>query len=159
MTLAERNYAQIEKEQLGVVFACERFHSYIYGRTTNVETDHLPLIVISKKPLCDAPPRLQRLLLRLQKYNCTLSYTPGKHMVIADTLPRAFSPREVPSTTEEDVQIHVCAVKAELPVSKRKWNEIAEETRKRMKSSSKLFAASMMIPIHALNRTQRSSRT
>ena len=103
MTSAERNYAQIEKEQLGVVFACERFHSYIYGRTTNVETDHLPLIAISKKPLCDAPPRLQRLLLRLQKYNCTLSYTPGKHLVIADALSRAFSPREVPSTTEEDV--------------------------------------------------------
>ena len=108
MTSAERNYAQIEKEQLGVVFACERFHSYIYGRTTNVETDHLPLIAISKKPLCDAPPRLQRLLLRLQKYNCTLSYTPGKHLVIAGTLSRAFSPREVPRTTEEDVQIHVC---------------------------------------------------
>ena len=58
MTSAERNYAQIEKEQLGVVFACERFHSYVYGRTTNVETDHLPLIAISKKPLCDAPPTL-----------------------------------------------------------------------------------------------------
>ena len=130
MTSAERNYAQIEKEQLGVAFVCERFHSYIYGRTTNFETDHLPLIAISKKPLSDAPPRLQRLLLRLQKYNCTLSYIPGKHLVIADTLSRAFSPREVPSTTEEDVQIHVCAVKAELPVSNRKWNEIAEETEK-----------------------------
>ena len=47
MTSAERNYAQIEKEQLGVVFACERFHSYIHGRTRNVETDHLPLIAIS----------------------------------------------------------------------------------------------------------------
>ena len=77
ITSAERNYAQIEKEQLGVVFACKRFHSYIYGRTTNIETDHLPLIAISKKPLCDAPPRLQFLLLRLQKYNCILSYTPG----------------------------------------------------------------------------------
>ena len=51
-------------------------------------------------------------------------------MVIADTLSRAFSPREVPSTTEEDVQIRVCAVKAELPVFKRKWNEIAGETEK-----------------------------
>ena len=35
----------------------------------------------------------------------------------------------------------------------------SQRKQKRMKSSSKLFAASMMIPIHALNRTQRSSRT
>ena len=54
----------------------------------------------------------------------------AKHLVMADPLSRAFSPREVPSTIEEDVQIHVCAVKAELSVSKRKWNEIAEETGK-----------------------------
>ena len=39
---AEKNYAQIEKEQLGVVFACERFHVYIYGRKVIVETDHQP---------------------------------------------------------------------------------------------------------------------
>ena len=29
MTKTEKNYATIEKEQLGVVFACERFHVYI----------------------------------------------------------------------------------------------------------------------------------
>ena len=40
MTSAERNYAQIEMEQLGVVFACERFHTYIYGREMTVEIDH-----------------------------------------------------------------------------------------------------------------------
>ena len=85
MTSAERNYAQIEKEQLGVVFACERFHTCIYGRTVTVETDHKPLIAISTKHLCDAPPRLQRLLLRIQKYDMQLEYTPGKERIVADT--------------------------------------------------------------------------
>ena len=128
MTKAEKNYATIEKEQLGVVFACERFHVYIYGRKTTVETDHLPLISISKKQLCDAPPRLQRLLLRIQKYDLTLEHTPGKQLVVADTLSRSFSAKEEKSTTESEVYIHVCAVKSNLPVSERKWAELAEAT-------------------------------
>ena len=128
MTKAEKNYATIEKEQMGVVFACERFHVYIYGRKTTVETDQLPLISISKKQLCDAPPRLQRLLLRIQKYDLTLEHTQGKQLVVADTLSRSFSAKEVKSTTESEVYIHVCAVKSNLPVSERKWAELAEAT-------------------------------
>ena len=128
MTAAERNYAQIEKEQLGVVFACERFHVYIYGRSVIVETDHNPLIAISKKHLCDAPPRLQRLLLRIQKYDLKLEYTPGKLLVVADTLSRAFSPKQVASSTESEVHVHVCAIKSGLPVSERKWAELAAAT-------------------------------
>ena len=128
MTAAERNYAQIEKEQFGVVFACERFHVYIYGRSVIVETDHNPLIAISKKHLCDAPPRLQRLLLRIQKYDLKLEYTPGKLLVVADTLSRAFSPKQVASSTESEVHVHVCAIKSGLPVSERKWAELATAT-------------------------------
>ena len=127
MTTAEKNYAQIEKEQLGVVFACERFH--IYGHKVIVETDHQPLIAISKKQLCHAPPRLQRLLLRIQKYDLMLEYMPGKLLVVADTLSRSFSSKEVASTTDSQVHIHVCTVKSSLPVSERKWAELAEETK------------------------------
>ena len=44
MTDTEQNYAQIEKELLAIVFACERFNDYIYGRNVvHVETDHKPL--------------------------------------------------------------------------------------------------------------------
>ena len=53
MTIMERNYAHIEKEQLSVVFACEIFHSHIYGRRVLVEADHKPLMAISKKQLCE----------------------------------------------------------------------------------------------------------
>ena len=128
MTTAEKNYAQIETEQLGVMFASERFHIYIYGRKVIVETDHQPLIAISKKQLCDAPPRLQRLLLRIQKYDLMLEYTPGKLLVVTDTLSRSFSSKEVASTTHSQVHIPVCAIKSSLPVSERKWAEPAEET-------------------------------
>ena len=53
MTTMGRNYAHIEKEQLSVVFACEIFHSHIYGRRVLVEADHKPLMAISKKQLCE----------------------------------------------------------------------------------------------------------
>ncbi|GFO39985.1 retrovirus-related pol polyprotein from transposon 17.6 [Plakobranchus ocellatus] len=48
---AERNFAQIEKETLAVVFACKKYHQYIFGRKTDVENDHKPLEYIFKKPL------------------------------------------------------------------------------------------------------------
>ena len=37
---AERNYAQIEKEMLAIVFGTNKFHLYIYGKQVSVETDH-----------------------------------------------------------------------------------------------------------------------
>jgi ABC-type phosphate transport system substrate-binding protein len=46
MTDAEKNYAQIEKELLAVLFACEKFNQYIYGKKVLVQTDHKPLEAI-----------------------------------------------------------------------------------------------------------------
>ena len=67
---AENRCAQIEKQLLSVVFACERFDTFLYGRDiVHVKTDHLPLEAICKKDLSSAPKRLQRMLLRLQRYN------------------------------------------------------------------------------------------
>lgn len=82
---AETRYAQIEKELLAVVFAFQKFHQYVYGKDTHVESDHKPLEMIVKKPLAEAPPRLQHMLLQLQKYSFNLKFKPGTEMVLADT--------------------------------------------------------------------------
>ena len=50
-----KNYAAIEKELLAVLFGCERFHQYIYGNKTLVESDRKSLESIIKKPLARAP--------------------------------------------------------------------------------------------------------
>ncbi|CAC5384425.1 unnamed protein product [Mytilus coruscus] len=68
----ETRYAQIEKELLSVIFGLEKFHLYTYGRTVNVISDQKPLESIMKKPLHAVPKRLQRMLLRLQKYDIIL---------------------------------------------------------------------------------------
>ena len=39
----EQKYGQIEKESLAIVFGCEHFHMYLYGRKFEIETDHRPL--------------------------------------------------------------------------------------------------------------------
>ncbi|XP_051984856.1 uncharacterized protein K02A2.6-like [Xyrauchen texanus] len=91
LTQTEVRYAQIEKELLAVVFACTKFNDYIYGKQIHIETDHQPLVTILNKPIHTAPARLQRMMLRLQKYNFTITYKKGKHMFLADTLSR--SPR------------------------------------------------------------------
>ena len=51
----ETRYANIERELLAIVYGCEKFHTYLYGRTYIVETDHKPLKMISLKNLTAAP--------------------------------------------------------------------------------------------------------
>ena len=57
----EQNYAQIEKELLAIVFACFKFHHYIYGFHTIIQSDQKPLESIMQKPLHQISPRLQRI--------------------------------------------------------------------------------------------------
>ena len=91
LTATERNYAQIEKELLTIVFTCERFDQYVYRREkVSVQSDHKPLEAIFKKYLVTAPKRLQCMMMRLQRYSLDVNYTRGSEMHIADTLSRAY---------------------------------------------------------------------
>ena len=56
LTDTEQRHASIERELLAVVFGCERFHTYVYGKPFVVETDHKPLEMIHKKSLASTPP-------------------------------------------------------------------------------------------------------
>ena len=128
LTPTEENYAQIEKELYAILFGCQRFHQYLYGRDVTVHSDHKPLETIAKKPLCNAPPRLQRMLLQLQKYRIKVVYVPGKSIPIADTLSRKFLPAEADESTPDlDVQIHT--IIKNLPVSDQKAGTIAKATK------------------------------
>ena len=92
LTDCQKRYAQIEKELLAIVFGCDKFHDYIYGRTVMVETDHKPLESIFKKPIHQSPLRLQRMLLKLQRYSLKDVYKKGAELHVADQLSRAYIP-------------------------------------------------------------------
>ncbi len=100
---AERQYAQIEKEMLAVVYGLEKFHHYTFGRNVFVVTDHKPLISICLKPLSKVPKRLQNLMLWAQQYDFNLKFKPEEEIPIADTLSRA--PLE-DATSKEIINVH-----------------------------------------------------
>ena len=96
LTETEQRYGQIEKEFLAILFSCKKFEQYIYGKKVTIQTDHLPLVSIMKKDINKIPSsRLQRIKLKLFKYNIEVIYKPGKTLLIADALSRACSKHRV----------------------------------------------------------------
>ena len=66
-TLAQLNYATTEKELLAVVFAIDKFRSYLIGEKVVVYTNHVALkYLLTKK---DAKPRLIKWVLLLQEFD------------------------------------------------------------------------------------------
>ncbi|CAB4015033.1 Hypothetical predicted protein, partial [Paramuricea clavata] len=55
LTEVERRYSQTEKDALAVVWSCEKFHIYLYGRQFELWTDHKPLELkeIEEASSCD----------------------------------------------------------------------------------------------------------
>ncbi|CAC5357947.1 unnamed protein product [Mytilus coruscus] len=124
LTTSEINYAQIEKEMYSIVLGCTRFHQYIYGRRIRVET---LLVSIMKKSLLDAPARLQRMILRLQRYELDVVHLPGKCISVADILSRQFLSDTYPGLSDSfEAQVHI--VFSSLPISDRKLEEIEKAT-------------------------------
>ena len=88
LTKAQQNYAQIEKEMLAIVFGCQHFHQYIYGNQIKIETDHKPLVNLMRRNLAGVTARLQKLMLKVQKYDLMVNYKPGKEIIMPDALSR-----------------------------------------------------------------------
>ena len=76
------------RELLAIVFACQHFSTYLLGRSFVAESNHKPLEMIAMKNLVNAPTRLQRMLLELQRYDVTIKYRPRNQMQLVDALSR-----------------------------------------------------------------------
>jgi hypothetical protein len=106
LTPSEKNYAQIEREGLSIIFGVTKFHKYVYGRKFTIRTDHKPLLgLISEKQgiSATASARIQRWSLMLSNYSYHLDYKPGSEMANADGLSRLPLPvdmKEVPMPGE-----------------------------------------------------------
>ena len=88
---AERNYAQIDKEALAIIYGVKRFHRYLYGRRFTICSDHKPLMYIfgeKRGILQTTSARVQRWALTLMGYQYTIVHRPGEKLGNADGLSR-----------------------------------------------------------------------
>ncbi|XP_057487288.1 uncharacterized protein LOC130773354 [Actinidia eriantha] len=94
---AQQNYTTTEKELLAVVFALDKFRSYLVGSLVIIYTDHSALKYLLSKP--DAKPRLIRWVLLLQEFHIEIRDKKGVENVVADHLSRL--------PTDGDAQDHL----------------------------------------------------
>ena len=120
LSKAERNYAQLEREALALIFGVKQFHKYLVGRSFTLVTDHRPLLKIlgPKEGVPSlAAARLQRWALILSAYNYDLEYIPGANNREADMLSRLLVPVDVIDPNEEIYDLDYCE---QLPVTAKK---------------------------------------
>ena len=117
LSQAERNYAQLEKEALSLIFGIIKFHIYLYGRSFILVTDHKPLLCIlgPKQGIPElAAARLQRWALILAAYNYKIEFRPTQEHGNVDGLSRLPLP-EVTHSDPDINSLNVSQIEA-LPV-------------------------------------------
>ena len=108
---AKKNYSQIKKEALAIIFAMKKFHKFLHGREFFLQTDHRPLLSIygSKKGVPTHPAnRLQHWGTILLNYNYKMEYLPSKKLSHADELSRL-----IPKFSEPLEDTVIAAIKTE----------------------------------------------
>ncbi|GKC30473.1 reverse transcriptase domain-containing protein [Tanacetum coccineum] len=92
MNEAESHYTTTEKEMLAVVYAFEKFRSYLILNKSIVYTDHSALKYLFAKK--DSKARLLRWVLLLQEFDFNVIDTKGAENLAADHLSRLENPYE-----------------------------------------------------------------
>ncbi|CAN6700840.1 unnamed protein product [Malus baccata var. baccata] len=106
---AQLNYSTTEKELLAVVFALDKFRSYLIGTKVIVFTDHAALKYLFTKK--EAKPRLIRWMLLLQEFDIEIKDKKGSDNVVADRLSRLVCEEEILPISETFLDEQLLSIK------------------------------------------------
>ena len=96
------------------------------GKAFHIETDHKPIVPpLGTKDLDEMPPRIQRLRMRLLRFDFTISHVPGKEHTTADALSRTPSESTSRVKQEEEIELYVESILLQLPTLNKRLEEIA----------------------------------
>ncbi|KAM1175357.1 hypothetical protein ACFX19_028369 [Malus domestica] len=110
---AQLNYSTTEKELLAVVFALDKFRSYLLGTKVIIYTDHAALkYLLTKK---EAKPRLIRWMLLLQEFDIEIRDKKGSENVVADHLSRLVHEEDVIPIPETFPDEQLMSLKVSAP--------------------------------------------
>ncbi|CAN6542453.1 unnamed protein product [Malus baccata var. baccata] len=143
---AQLNYSTTEKELLAVVFALDKFRSYLIGTKVIVFTDHAALkYLLTKK---EAKPRLIRWMLLLQEFDIEIRDKKGSENVVADHLSRMVHNEESLPILETFPDEQMLSIKVSAPwyadivnflVSKRIPSEFTRHQRDKLRHDARFY--------------------
>ncbi|KAM1660255.1 hypothetical protein ACFX2K_003267 [Malus domestica] len=110
---AQLNYSTTEKELLAVVFALDKFRSYLLGTKVIIYTDHAALkYLLTKK---EAKPRLIRWILLLQEFDIEIRDKKGSENVVVDHLSRLVHEEDVVPIPETFPDEQLMSIEVSVP--------------------------------------------
>jgi hypothetical protein len=135
---SERKYSASEREALAALWACEKWHFYVYGRPFFLVTDHQALsTLLTTGGSGHKPLRLHRWSSRLFRYSFKVIYRPGKDQFVPDCLSRAYNVDDSSSTSvlpeadcgwDDDTIADVRTIFGALGSSVVTWDSLEAET-------------------------------
>nr|XP_027118748.1 uncharacterized protein LOC113735992 [Coffea arabica] len=110
---AQLNYSTTEKELLTVIFALEKFRSYLLGAKVIVFSDHAALRYLMTKK--DTKPRLIRWILLLQEFDLEIRDKKGSENLVADHLSRILVEEDSEPLKDAFPEEHLFSLNSQLP--------------------------------------------
>ena len=143
---AQLNYSTTEKELLAVVFALDKFRSYLIGTKVIVFTDHAALKYLFTKK--EAKPRLIRWMLLLQEFDIEIRDKKGCENVVADHLSRMVREEDPIPILETFPDEQLLSIKVSTPwyadlvnflVSKQVPNTLSKAQRDKLRKDARFY--------------------